>query len=221
MALRAIVIEIPCHMIGIGRTGEIRLMALITLRIYELVVPIDVTCLTLYGNVGSCQREARRGMIEGRRLPRGCGVTLRAIVIEVSAHVAWIRRLLKLRLMTLIAFRGQACERVVDVARTALSRFVSSRQRKTGGRVIKASSPGKRCHLMTPGAIRRELCHHVVGVLSFLVICPVTSYTRRWSSHILLLRCVGVARLTWHCLVPSEQWEPRLLVFVDHVRRLP
>jgi hypothetical protein len=74
---------------------------------------------------------------------------------------------------------------------------------------------------MTPGAIRRELCHHVVGILRFLVVYPVTSYTRRGSSHILLLRRVGVARLTWHCLVPSEQREPRLLVFVHHIRHLP
>jgi hypothetical protein len=133
MALRAIMIEIPCHMIGICRIGEIRLMALITLRIHELVVPIDVTCLTLYGTMGSCQREARRGMIEGRRLPRRCGVTLRAIVAEVAARVTWVCRLLKLRLMTLVAVCRQIREGVVDMTRSALSRFVRSCQRKTRG----------------------------------------------------------------------------------------
>lgn len=160
-------------------------------------------------------------MVERRRLPHGGTVTLCTVVVEIPADMARICCLLKFCLMTLVAVCRQTCELVVCVARPALRGFVSPGEWKTGGCMIKASTPRKCRHLVTSGAIRRELRRHMIGVLRFLVVSPVTPYAGRGCPHILLLRRVGVACLTRHCLVSPDQRESRLLVFVDHVRHLP
>ena len=57
-------------MVGIYRLLEIRCMALIAVRVLELIVAIHVTCLACCGTVRSREREIRRRVIERRRAPR-------------------------------------------------------------------------------------------------------------------------------------------------------
>ena len=48
----------------------------------------------------SRQHESGEGVIEGRRIPRACGVALRTIVIEIAGDVIRIRNTCEIRLMT-------------------------------------------------------------------------------------------------------------------------
>ena len=64
MTLSAIVTEGPRNVVRIGRVGEIRLVALIAVRVHKLIVPVHVTCLTLHSDVSPRQREARCTVIK-------------------------------------------------------------------------------------------------------------------------------------------------------------
>jgi hypothetical protein len=69
MTSRAIMAEIPGHVIRVCRIVEIRLVALIAIRVHELVIAIDVTRLTLHCDVCPCQWEAGCAVIERRPIP--------------------------------------------------------------------------------------------------------------------------------------------------------
>jgi hypothetical protein len=61
--------------------------------------------LTCRRQVRPRQWERRRGMIERRRLPESCRMTLRAIVAEIASHMVGIGCTRKIGRMTLIAIR--------------------------------------------------------------------------------------------------------------------
>jgi hypothetical protein len=105
MALRAIMIEVSSHVIWIVGLLEISCMALITIRVVQLIVTIDVTGLTRRRGVRPCQSEQCVAVVERRRLPHRGVVTLCAIMIEVSGHMVWIVGLLKLGRVARIAIR--------------------------------------------------------------------------------------------------------------------
>ena len=69
MALGAIMIEVTSDVIGVCRPIEIRRMALVAICILQLVVPVDVTRLTLDSSVGSGQWKPCGAVIEGGTLP--------------------------------------------------------------------------------------------------------------------------------------------------------
>jgi len=64
VALRAIVTEVPRHVIRVRRLLELLLMALVTIRVMQLVVAIHMARLALLCDVRARQREGRRVMIE-------------------------------------------------------------------------------------------------------------------------------------------------------------
>jgi hypothetical protein len=144
VTLRAIVAEVPCHMIRVCCLLELRRVALIAIRVMQLVVPVYVTRLARCCNVSTCQREKRRVMIECCTAPVGCRVALRAIVAEVPRYVVRVSCLLELRLMALVAIRVH--QLVVPVGMTVLTLSCNM-------------SPGQR----EPGSIMIERCVTPVG----------------------------------------------------------
>ena len=135
MTLRAIVTEIPRHVVRVCRLLELLLMALVAIRVMQLVVPIHVARLACCCNVGTCQREERCAVVECCRVPVRCRVTLRAIVTEVARHVVRVCRLLELLLMALEAIIVHQLIVPVRMARLALCAHVRACQRKTCRRV--------------------------------------------------------------------------------------
>lgn len=92
VARRAIMRKHLRHMIRIRHLPEIRLVALETIGVLQLIVTAHVTCLACRGTVRSGKGESRGAVVERCRTPRRRGVALRTIVAEVPGHVIWIRR---------------------------------------------------------------------------------------------------------------------------------
>ena len=105
MALRAIVAEVPRHVIGIRCAVEIRCMALVAIRIMQLVIAIGVTRLALHCDVRPSQREQCRTVVKCRASPIRSRMALRTIVAEIPRHMIRVRCLLELGLMTLVTIR--------------------------------------------------------------------------------------------------------------------
>ena len=61
--------EVARHVVRVRRSIEIRRMALVAVRVLQLVVSVDMTRLTLRSNVSPGQREPGRAMIECGVLP--------------------------------------------------------------------------------------------------------------------------------------------------------
>lgn len=78
-------------------------MALVTIRVLQLIVAIYVTCLAGNCLVCTCQREVRGAMIKGATSPACRRVTLFAVVTEIARNMVRVRCLLEIRLMALIA----------------------------------------------------------------------------------------------------------------------
>jgi hypothetical protein len=62
----AIMTEVACHMVRIGRALIVGLMALVTVRVRQLIVTISMTRLALNSRVRSGEREPRDAVIERR-----------------------------------------------------------------------------------------------------------------------------------------------------------
>lgn len=72
MALRAVVGEQLRHVVRVCHPLKIRRMTLIAIRVYELIVPVDVACLALGRDVCTGERKVRRAVIESRWTPCRC-----------------------------------------------------------------------------------------------------------------------------------------------------
>ena len=101
----ALMAETRDDVVRIRRTSKVRLMALIAIRVDQLVVAVDVTRLTLRRRVFSRQRKSGRAVVERGRNPRYRGVTLRASLRKTCCHMVWIRGLSKIGAMTIHAVR--------------------------------------------------------------------------------------------------------------------
>ena len=71
MTLRAIVTEVPRHVIWVRRLLELLLVALVAIIVYQLVVPVGMAGLTLRRNMSAGQRKPCRVMIERCIVPVG------------------------------------------------------------------------------------------------------------------------------------------------------
>jgi hypothetical protein len=103
MALRAVVTEVPLHMIRIGRLNEVVRMAIPTRARQIAIDVVDVTFIAALTDMSARKRESRIAVIERRRTPRSRSVARRAILSEARRNVPRICRLIELRLMTLLA----------------------------------------------------------------------------------------------------------------------
>ena len=86
--------------------------------------------------VSTRQREERRVVIERCRTPSHRGVTLRAIMIELTRNVIRVRRPVKVCCMTIPARVWQVLILIVHVATVACGCLMSTRQRELGVVVI-------------------------------------------------------------------------------------
>ena len=115
MALRTVVGEQLRHVVRIGHLLKIRCMALIAVRIHELIVTVDMASLALCRDVRTCQWEVRRAMIERRRTPRTRRMALRTVVGKIERLMIWICRVVEVGSMTSITRRWQTMIDIVDV----------------------------------------------------------------------------------------------------------
>ena len=87
VALCTIVTEVPCDVIRIRCLLELRLMALVAIRVVQLVVATGMAGLTLRCNVSTRQREQCCIVIECRIGPICSRVTLSAVMIEIAGDM--------------------------------------------------------------------------------------------------------------------------------------
>ena len=140
MALLASRWEVRLHVIRIGRSVEIRLVAADACGVCagQIVIVVYVALCASHGRVSTSQRETGRRVIECCSRPRCGGVALLTRLRESRCHVVRIRRSLEVLQVTTDASRIGAGQVVVaiHVALRALQRRVSAGQRETGRRVI-------------------------------------------------------------------------------------
>ena len=203
VTLSAIMIEISCHVVRICRLLEIRLVALIAIVVHQLVVPVRVAGLALSGCVRSGQGEPSCAMVEGRRCPVCRGMALCTIMVEISRDVVWIRRLLEVRLMTLVAIAVHQLVIPVRVARLALRCYVGTCQWESCSAVVKCRCIPIRGRVAL-SAIMVEIPPHVVWIRRLLEVCLVTLIAV--VIHQLVVP-IGVARLALRCHVGTCQWK--------------
>ena len=126
-------------MIRIRCSLEILQVAVHAVRICagQVVIVIDVTLCALHGAMRARQREAGRGVIEGRIIPRSGAVTLLAGLRESRTDVIRIR--CALEIFQMAAHAGCRCQVVVivDVALGTLQSRVRTGEREPRVVVIK------------------------------------------------------------------------------------
>jgi hypothetical protein len=169
VALRAIVVEITGNVIRVRRLLEIRLVALIAVRIRQLIVAARVTRLALSRNMRPSQRKLGCIVIECCSRPIRCCVTLRAIMVEIAGNVIRVRRLLEISLVALIAIRISQLVIAAGMAWLTLRGNVCTRQREQGGVVIERC----RCPIgsrMTLRTIMVEVPSNVIRIRCLLEI---------------------------------------------------
>ena len=61
--------EVAGDVVRVRRSREVRRVARVAIRVLQLVIPIDVACLTLHGHVCPGQREPGRTVVKCRSSP--------------------------------------------------------------------------------------------------------------------------------------------------------
>ena len=136
MTWLALVAEESGYVIRICGSFKIGSMALVTIRVDDLIISADMAREALGECVSAGQRKLRRCMIERRRMPAGRRMACLAGMVEISGEMVWICRRFKISLVALVAVR--VCESVVPVrmARLAFERSVFTRQRESSRPVV-------------------------------------------------------------------------------------
>ena len=161
MALCTVMTEIALDMVGRLHSNEVCLMALITIGVHKLIVPIQVARLALCGDMCACQREIRQAVIEGCRIPRCRCMTLCTVMAEISRYM--VRRLNtdEIILMTLIAIGVDQLVVAVHVARLALCCYMRPCEWEVGCAMVERCRCPCSCG-MAWGAIMAEVSRHMV-----------------------------------------------------------
>ena len=192
MALRAVVIELRCGVIGLQCGGEIAFVTLPAVRVGQLIVPVDVASLAGLGKVRALQRELGRCVIEGRRFPGRAVMALRAIVIELRCGVIGLQCGGEIALVTLPAVRVGQLIVSVDVASLAGLGKVRALQREFGRRVIEGRGfPGDA--VMALRAVVIELRGGMIGLQCGCEIALVTLPAVRVGQLIVSVDVAGLA----------------------------
>ena len=103
MTCLAIVAESCCDVVRIRWSSEVHRVTRITVGVRQLIVAIDVTCLTRSCSMSPRQSEFRRTVIERRRLPHVRRMARLAIVAESACGMVRIRRFREVRGVTRVA----------------------------------------------------------------------------------------------------------------------
>lgn len=137
-------------------------MALVAIIVHKLIIAIHMAQLTLCGNMCTGQWKTCRAVAKCGSAPVGRGMALRTVMAVVAGTMVWVRCLLVLRLMALIAIVVHKLVVAVGVAQLALCRRVSTRQREVRGRVVKRSISPVRCRVAL-STVMIEISRDMVG----------------------------------------------------------
>lgn len=150
-------------MIGIGSVVEVLEMATDAIRRDGGKIPAHMALRAGNSDVCASQRELCQIVVELCALPVGGCVTAIALRWEVEAPVIGIGRLRIVGHVATGAARGGARKAAVDMAGRAVDADVRTRQPKLRRVVIEGRTlPG--CGSVTPAAVAREPCGHVIGL---------------------------------------------------------
>ena len=204
--------EVRLHVIRIGRSLEIRLVAADAgcVRAGQVVIAIHVTLCALERRMRAGQRESRGRVIEGRITPRRRVVALLACRREVRLYVIRIRRSVEIRLVAADAC-GVGTGQVVIVVHVALRAShgrVSARQRETGRRVIERRVIPRRSVVALLAGLR-ESRTDVIRIRRSLEIFQVAAHA---SCRRQVVVIVDVALSTLQSRVRTGEREPCVVV---------
>lgn len=168
-----ILAEIPCNVIRVGGTREIRAVALITICVDKLVVVVHVARLALNRRVLACQRESGCAVIERGSVPRRRRMTLATIRGKTGGLVIGIRGSGVIRIVALITGRIHQLIVVTNVARLALHSLMKTRQRKFCRCVIEGRRLPRR-RRVAHSAVLRKPARLMIGIRRSSVVRPMT-----------------------------------------------
>lgn len=136
MARRAVVSEHSGHVIRVRRALVVGRMALVAIRVRELVIVIRVAGEACRRQMGTGQDKMGRIVIECLRGPRRGAVARCAVMVEIQCNVPGVRRLLIIGLMALVTARIGELVVPPGMAEPAGRRRVRAGERKPGCAVI-------------------------------------------------------------------------------------
>ena len=166
-------------MVGIYRLLEIRCMALIAVRVLELIVVVDMARLTRSADVRAGKRKSRRVMVELRGLPPRCRVTGLALLRESAAHMVRIPRRCEIGQVARHAAHRLAGEDIVAMAALTPSLSMCTREREARDvMIIQCPLPPLCC--MAGLAIRGEVCRGMIGIGRSGEIRLMTRHALAW-----------------------------------------
>ncbi len=120
MAGSAIVIEVPQHVVGIGRLGELRRMTGVAIGVLKLIVAVHMTLSAQECRMSTGQGELRRCMVKRCRFPCRLRMALQTVMVEQPGHVIGIDDTVEGRGMAVPATGvGQSLEHIVHMALVA------------------------------------------------------------------------------------------------------
>jgi len=163
MARLAPMIQHSRNVVWIRWSGIICGMAWIAVGVHKLIVSVYVARLTRRCRVQAGQRELRRTVIEGRRLPHVHRMASLADAAESAGHVIWIRWRGKICCMTLVAASVRQLVVTIDVTRLTRSGNMSPRQGEFRRTVVEGRRLPHRRRVASR-AIVTESCRHVVWI---------------------------------------------------------
>jgi hypothetical protein len=136
VAWRAIMAQLQCHMIRVGRDCILRCMTLVAIVVGEIIVVVHMTRNTCCCNVSPREREIGVVVIERRRTPGSSRMTFCAILAEVSCNVIRVSRRVEIGLVAANACRRQSLVLVIDMALIAGRGLMRTSQREYRVRMI-------------------------------------------------------------------------------------
>ena len=149
--------EASRHVIWIGRSCEVCLVAGIAIRRRPGEHIIDVAAGAGHGGMCARQWEGRVVVIEDGAGPGSRRMASCTGRREASRDMIWICCSREIRLVAGIAIRRCACENIIDVAAGARHSRMRARQRE-GCVVVVEDRASPRCRCMASSACRREAC---------------------------------------------------------------
>lgn len=138
VAARARVRKIRRGMIGICRALKITLMARETIRRRAGELIVHMALAAHHGEMRAGERKARAVVVEIGRPPGIKRVAHLAIVREIAGDMVWIRRSLKIHLVTGETIFRCSCELAVNMTLSTLDRAMRSDQRKSRAIMVEA-----------------------------------------------------------------------------------
>lgn len=212
MADRAIRWKRCLHMVGIGGSVVVLLVAVDTRSAGELIVVIDVALSALQSRVRAGQRKSDKVVIESRWNPGRSRMARLAGLGKIESYVIRICRLLKVRQMAANAGRRRSLELSADMALCARQRGVNAGKRESRVLQVIEADAVPVVHVVALLAGSGKGCSNVAGTGRLLVILGVATVTLGGQALVLSSRCTFVARFAVERGMSTNKWETVLML---------